>query len=393
MVAPHSNAKSHMTLIVIQALLAVANTISNSFALVFLLRADFSYAECGLFILIMAAVAAPSAIVLFRFVTSRLKASMMLGLGVLTMFYLAFVTLQGYALFSAASVLMGVYIVLFWVPYNILIMRVSPLGTRGAIVGIYFLVFPAVAVLGPLLGGSIIDSLGYDVVFILAAAVLAANVLFVALSKVDAKAGEPAAKVTRPEPLRLGDMSGGLRRALFFEGIQDGVFWIYPSIVGFEFAHSELSLGTMLSLFALAGASMTVALGFASDRIKNRGAFLVAGALLAAAFCALTAFASDTGQFIVYMSIVSLFLAVVPSFLFTMTVDEMENRMEVGSSLREVLLNAGRVLGALACIIIALAFGNMRYAIVIAGIALIAVVLSRPGRQSGKSGTSSENSQ
>lgn len=366
--------------------MAVANTVANSFAMVFLLRANFSYAECGLYVLLSTATVVVTLLLFFRFVTAKLKPSMILGLALLALYYLSFVVMQGYVMLITVSLLFGAYITFFWIPYNMLVMSVASRRMRGAIVGSYFLVYPIVAVLGPLLGGSIIQNLGYTTLFLIAASVLTADVLFLSLVRV---LNPRVQRMTAADCMKRLDfrcMSRRLRTAFLGEGVQDGVFWVFPSVVGFELAKSEVSLGSLLSIFALAGAAMTVILGFASDRIRKRSIFLVVGGLFAALFCCMTAFVTDLSHFVLSMSLVSFFLAIVPAFLFTMLTDEMENCKGKAVWLREVLLNIGRMTGAGVCIIVSLAFGDLRYSILFAGIALIAVALSGCRKRQSKNG-------
>jgi MFS family permease len=341
----------------------------------------------------MAAAAVAVLALTYRWITAHPKASMAAGFCFLLGYYVSFLVLHGYWMFAIAPVLMGAYMPAFWVPYNILIMRVASRKWRGSIIGGYFLVFPAVSAIGPVIGGSIIESLGYNMLFILASVLLAGCIALLAVMKIDnpprsASGTEVSGRRSMAAGLDFGRMSVSLRAALFSEGVQDGVFWIYPAVVGFELAKSELSLGMALSAFAFAGALMTVFLGFASDKIRNRKLFLIAGALLTAAFCAAASFTSGFGGFAAVMSITYFFMAIVPAFLFTVTTDEMEASMEDGTLIREFMLNGGRIVGAAICAAVALASGSLNYSIAVAGIALALVAVCsyylKPGSAAGK---------
>jgi hypothetical protein len=166
-----------------------------------------------------------------------------------------------------------------------------------------------------------------------------------------------------------------LRIALFAEGVQDGVFWVFVPIVGFEFAKNELSLGGYLSLFAFWGAVMTVALGYLSDRLKDRAHIVRMGAAFAAVAILLASMAGSAEQFAASMSMAFLFVAVIHSFLFTMLLDKMEKLKKKGVLVREFLLNAGRTCGVLT-VILALVIGlDLSVSMVVAGVATASIVI------------------
>lgn len=87
---------------------------------------------------------------------------------------------------------------------------------------------------------------------------------------------------------------------------------------------------------------MTLALGFMSDRIRHRNAFLWAGAVVSSAFAALVALAPNLGSFVAGNSLLQLTSSIAPMFIFAMVADIGEKDAASVSATREVLLNSGR---------------------------------------------------
>lgn len=377
----------HKSLIVVQTLVAIANTLANSFALIFLVREGYSYLECAVFILV--SVVVPMLLVAFasRTIVKNFSSSIVTGLASLAAYYVLLMSLDGWLLILLPPVLFGTYIVTFWVPYNALIMHITSRKKRGAIIGAYFLVFPLVAVLTPLLGGLIIESASYELLFGLGATIAALDIVYISGFGVLRKLRE---RIIVPELLQslkinlvgkkqmdfdLKIVDWRLRSALFAEGIQDGIFWIFVPLISFEFAKSELGVGGYFSLFAFWGAVMTVLLGYLSDRLKDRANIVRIGATFGAISVVLSSFAELPEHFASSMSVAYFWIAMIPSFLFTMLLDKLERFKKKGVVVREFLLNAGRTVGA--SIVVALLLLEMDIAIsmTIAGVALATIII------------------
>jgi MFS family permease len=379
--------RKHGSLVVIQVLVAMANTIANSFALIYLIREGNDYIACSVFILISATI--PVLLVAFaaKTIVKNFTASMSTGLMSLFGYYFALALLHGWELILVPPLLFGTYVVTFWIPYNTLIMHITSERTRGATIGVYFLVWPLITTIGPLIGGVIITIYGYSVMFIVAMGVISSCLFYVSGFRVLRRLRE---RIIIPELLqslrmklvgkrRLDlDFEGVDRRlmyGLFAQGIQDGLFWVAVPIISFQFATSESKLSGYLSLFALWGAVMTVALGYLSDRIKNRKGILRVGALLSAGAMMLAAYASTTDAYLGAMSIATFWFAIVPSFLFTMLLDKLERFKQKGVLIREFLLNVGRVAGASLTIMILLFHLDLSTSLVIAGAATATIAV------------------
>jgi MFS family permease len=342
-------AQRHGSLVAVQTIVAVANTTANAFTMIYLLREGMSYLDCSIFLLIGFVVALLFATLGSNLVARDFRTSMRVGMAAMAAFYIALATLSGMALVVVPPLFLGTYIVMFWVPYNSLISHATSQEMRGAGVGAYFLVFPAVSTIGPLAGGLIITLGSYDMLFAFGAAVIGVNILFLSWpSTVKADRSLTTAAIVSPGRARVFSLSRTDRRVsrgLFAQGVQDGVFWMALPVLSFEFATDEAALSGYLSLFAFWGALMTVALGYLSDRIRERGRILRLSAAVTAVCMVACGLAASAEGYLLGMSATNFWLAVIAAFLFTLMVDRSEGAITTGMMTREAMLNAGRLVG------------------------------------------------
>lgn len=379
----------HGPLVLVQTLVALANTLANSFALIYLVRQGHDYIDCCIFVLISTLV--PTVLVAFasRAIVSQFSSSMVTGLTCLAGYYVLLAVLEGWPLVLLPPALFGTYIVTFWVPYNALVMHITSRKKRGAVIGVYFLVFPLVSVLTPMVGGVLIHAASYQLLFGLGTALAIADIVYILGYRVLRKLRE---RIIIPELLQslvvnllgrrradfdMGILDWRLKSALFAEGVQDGIFWIFVPLVSFEFAGSEVGAAGFFSLFAFWGAVMTVLLGYLSDRLKDRADFVRAGSAFAAVSVMAASFARSPEQFVSSMSFAYFWLAMIPSFLFTILLDKLERFKKKGVVVREFLLNAGRSVGATVVMLLMLLGADLSLSMAVAGIALASIIVVR----------------
>jgi len=379
----------HFSLLVMQTLVAVSNTLANSFALIYIYRNGGDYIQCSLFILIVVAVTTLLIAFASRPLVRNFGESIETSLLFLAAYYVSLMFLDGWALVLAPPVLFGVYMAAFWVPYNALVMHITSRKKRGAVVGAYFLVFPLISTTVPLLGGLVIGVSSYTVLFAMAAAICVVNLVFVAGLGVFTRLRERIIVPELVQSLKINlvgkvnidlDLKGvdwRIKFALFAEGIQDGIFWILVPLITFEFAKSEVTLSGYLSLFAFWGAVMTVALGYLSDRLKDRAHIVRMGAAFGAVSVMFAANAPSAEQYLSAMSMAFLCIAMIPSFLFTMLVDKLERFRRKGVLIREFFLNCGRCVGVSTVILVLVLGAELSVALTISAIALASIIVVR----------------
>ena len=283
----------------------------------------------------------------------------------------------------------GTYIVTFWVPYFALIMHITSRQKRGAGIGAYFLIFPLLTTVSPLMGGFIITYHSYDMLFAVGAAIAFADLFYVSRFKILWRIRRRIIIPELLQSLKLNlvgkfnvdlDLRGTDWRicsALFAEGVQDGVFWVAIPVISFEFAKNEAALSGYLSLFALWGAIATVALGYLSDRLRDRASIVRIGATFGGVSVLFAAYSGTPEEYLTAISIAYFWIAMIPSFLFTMLVDKLERYKKKGVLLREFFLNSGKVLGV-GIVIIALLLGfDLISTLAVAGVALAYIIVVR----------------
>lgn len=377
----------HFSLVVMQTLVALSNTMANSFAMIYVYKESSDYVHCALFVL--TSVVATTVLIAFasRPLVRNFGESIETALMFLAAYYASLMFLEGWLLVLVPPILFGVYMAAFWVPYNALVMHITSRKKRGAVVGIYFLIFPLVSTSAPLLGGLLIGAFSYQALFGFAAAIAVANLVFVAGLRVFAVLRD---RVIVPELLQslkinlvgkvhidldLRGVDWRIKSALFAEGVQDGIFWILVPLVTFEFAKSEVTLSGYLSLFAFWGAIMTVALGYLSDRLKDRAHIVRIGAAFGTVSVMFAAYAGSAEEYMSAMSMAYFWIAMIPSFLFTMLVDKMERFKRKGVLIREFFLNGGRCLGVSFVIVALVAGADLSVLFTISAIALASIIV------------------
>ncbi|UCE90897.1 MAG: hypothetical protein JSV90_05575 [Methanobacteriota archaeon] len=377
----------HGSLIIVQTLVAFANTLANAFALIYLIREGHSYLDCAIFIFISAGV--PTALIAFasRPILKNFPASITTALVCLALYYVSLMLLDGWHLVLIPPLFFGTYIVTFWVPYFALIMHITSSKKRGAGIGAYFLIFPLLTTVAPLLGGLIITYHSYQMLFGTGAAVTLANLFYVSRFKILWRIRR---RIIIPELLQslklnlvgrfhvdldLRGVDWRMCSPLFAEGVQDGVFWVAIPVISFEFAKNEAALSGYLSLFALWGAVATVALGYLSDRLRDRSSIVRIGATFGGVSVLFAAYSGTPEEYLTAISIAYFWIAMIPSFLFTMLVDKLERYKKKGVLLREFFLNSGKLLGV-GIVIAALVLGyDLTGTLVVAGVALAYIIV------------------
>jgi hypothetical protein len=122
---------------------------------------------------------------------------------------------------------------------------------------------------------------------------------------------------------------------------------------------------------------MTIGLGYLSDRLKDRASIVRIGATFAAVSVLFASSATGAAHFVSSMSMAYFWIAMVPSFLFTMLLDKMEKLKKKGVIVREFLLDSGRIVGILATVMLLLLDVRLTDVLVIAGIALATIIIVR----------------
>ncbi len=357
-------------LITIESLVTLAGTLAGVFSIVYLVNTGFSVFEASLFYLIGFITASILCLVFAKRGFGRPKRWMALGMITVSLFYLSFTFMEGYWLLFVAPIFFGFYIVCFWVPFNVLMLRTTSKQNRGESIGYFFLVFPIIGLISPIIGGYLIDGLGYVFLFGCAFIALLSNAILIIISP---------NTVSKPMKgrLTLKRMKPRLAAGFFFEGGQEGIWFTTIPLISMIFIEGEANLGYVFALFALAGGIASIIVARVSDKKGKRHRYVQIAALLAAPLVMLVSIAPDLAWFLILICGLYLVLPMIPILLFAMASDRMEKQKTSLSLTRELLLNTGRILGAVLCAIVLFTTGDVRLAYAVSGFMILGIVLTK----------------
>ncbi len=357
-------------LITIEVLITIAATLAGSFSIVFLVSSGFGLFESSLFYLQGFVWASVLCVYFGRAGFRSPRAWMALGIVMQSGFYLSFVLLEGTWLLCMAPIFFGFYIVCFWVPYNVLMLRQTSKRNRGEMIGYFFLVFPVIGLASPIIGGHLIEGIGYEWIFGFAFIALACNAVLVMLSH-STKSKSMVGKLT------FKGMGKRLALGIFFEGGQEGVWWTMVPLISMIFLTGESNLGYVFALFNLAGGIASVLVARISDRKGFRHKYVRAAALVSVPMIFGIAMAPDLSGYLVLAGIVYLLVPMLQILLLAMATDRMRGRYTSCSISRELLLNTGRILGGGLVALVLFTTGDVRLAYAMSGLMVLGMALTR----------------
>src|SRR2546425_750339 len=234
-----------------------------------------------------------------------------------------------------------------------IVRETSPANRAGRLAGVTA-TFMTVAVVAPVLGGYLADTVGFPFLFSLGGLILAVNLI-------------RARRLVRREEsfsyvIDLRRM--GSRTALAFagQGGVDGLLSVATPLGSFLLTRDSFALGLLFALFSLAAGIAAVVLGRVSDPVKVRRPFLLLGPVLSVPACLLAFVSRDLGSFAFAIGWLSMTAVVAPSFIYTILVARMEDSIPAVTATREFILNTSRSVALFAGLIV-LAFGGDVYAL------------------------------
>jgi len=333
--------RGYRELISVLAIQAFGNQMAGSFWLVYLVSPPQSLPfNVAIFVWVIGfGVAALAVIVMARGRPIRATTSMSFGLLIMVLGHVSFALLPPFAAMVAGGTAFGLYIPLFWLPLNSLIVREThPANRAGRLAGVTA-TFTTTAVVAPTLGGFLADLSSYRVVFALSAIIVLVNLGFV----------RSLAQHDESFAFSISLRRLGARTALAFsgQGGVDGLLSAATPLGAFLFTTDSFALGLLFALFSLAAGFATAILGRVSDRVRTRTPFLLLGPLLSVPACFLAFAIRDLGTFAFAVGWLSMTSVVAPSFIYTILVDRSERDVPSVTATRELLLNTSRTIALL----------------------------------------------
>ena len=325
--------------------LQVANLFAETFAFnfVYLHAHNAGHGEVAIATFFTMLFGSAAVAVVFILRPTRVGPSMALGLVLRALSLLAVLQLAWYGNLVIAALLHGTFIMVFWVPYNVVFMRMTTDADRAGKSTQLFALFAIAGAIFPFVAGYLMDWKGYWAAVVCAWVVLAVG----------------AALAYRTEWGE--DMRFDLRRAfergrrvtplVFLEGFWQGVFWIAVWIGTIRMVDQGSEYGTFLAFLGIMGGAAALVAGRWSDRTKDRWPPLLVSGIGVAAFLMVVPFAEgDLTTWSLLAGLAFFFAYMLMAFTFTV-VAEMGLPVVDPMGLREVMFNIGRTCGG--CLFIA----------------------------------------
>jgi len=338
-------------LMVINVMLAFANTFAASFNIIYLFKEldlDLwlgpTYLGLGFFISIL--------ISLWMSWKPHLdpRNAMVVGLGFLAVEYSSFLFITDPVVLSlTAGFAFGMFYPLFWTPCNILMAQLTQKSDRGVTYGAFFFVWPLVTFVAPFLGGLVIGYANYKLLFTLGIAIVALTALVVVAYR---------KYIPRDQVMRIRLSAIGRRNiiAVLGEGGFEGIFWIDVVLVAYVFSTDEIELGALFSVFGLSAGVMAIIFGKISDKIQNRRLFSSASAIASIPCIILIYLATNLESYGFANGALEFASFVFPVFIFAILTDKLEETKNDSVLTREFLLDIGRA-STIALMMVLLYFG------------------------------------
>jgi len=349
--------------------LQVANLFAETFAFNFVYlhahNAGHSEVAIAAFFTLMFGTAGLAVVTITR--PTRVGPSMAIGLVLRALALLAILELAWYGNLVIAALLQGVFIMVFWVPYNVVFMRMTTDADRAGRSTQLFALFAVTGALFPLAAGYLMDWHGFWLPVTIAWVVLALGAVVANRTRW----GEPM-DLDLPRALREG---WHVTPLVLLEGFWQGIFWIAVYIGTVRMVDQGSEYGAFLAFLGIMGGAAAVVAGRWSDRARDRWPpLLLSGAGVAAFIILVPSAEGELTMWSLLAGMAYFFAYMLMAFTFTV-VAEMGLRVEEAMGLREVMFNVGRAAGGGLFIATLLLDIPMVWPMLVAGVAVMVKVL------------------
>ena len=319
--------------------LQLANLFAETFAWSFVYlhahNAGHSETTLAVFFILMFGWASVAIVALLRPV--RAGRYMALGLVLRLLALLAVVEVAWAGNLMAAAVLYGTFIMVFWVPYNVVFMRMTSDADRAGRSTQLFAMFAIAGAIFPFIAGYLLDWYGFWVIAVVACVGLAVGII----AALRTPWGEPVA-------FDIGRAFREGRRVtplVFLEGLWQGVFWLAVWIGTLRMIDQGSEYGAFLAFLAIMSGVAALLAGRWSDKTGDRWPPLLISGIGLALFLSLFSFGEGDLPLWSFLAGMAYFFAyMLMAFTFTL-VAETGMRMDDAMGLREVMFNLGRATG------------------------------------------------
>src|SRR2546422_7325000 len=291
------------------AVQSFGNQMTGSFWIVYLVSRPLDFRVATLLWVIAFLTAALGVLLMARGRPIPARASMTIGLATMAAGHFAFAFLPAAWVVLVGGMAFGIYLPLFWLPMNSLLVRETSPANRAGRLAAVTATFMTVAVVAPILGGFLATVAGYPVVFGLGGVIVASNLLLIRRRVAPSESFAFSVDLRRTAPRTTLAFSG--------QGGVDGLLSAATPLGSFLFTTNSLALRLLFALFSLAAGVAALLLGRASDRVRTRAPFLLLGPILSVPACILAFAVRDLRAFAFAVGWLSMTSPGAPSFSST----------------------------------------------------------------------------
>lgn len=356
-------------LLTVQVMNASAESLAWGFIYIQALAEGHGEAEIALFMAVVWSSAALTIPAMGRPVPVR--GAMALGLGLRAFSLALAIGLASLGMLLAAAAVNGMFIALFWIPYNAVFFRYTSDTDRAGRSTQLFALFAVIAALAPLLGAQIIDRTSYTVALGAGIALLLVGACLVSTADWGARM-----RFRLVRSLRRGRPLAALTG---LEGLWQGVFWLVLPLGTIRMVDQVSVYGGFLAFLGIVAGVASVLAGRWSDRARDRRVPLLVSAVgVAVATVLVIPTVGNLTLWTLAVGMTSFFTYMMMAFTFTV-VAELSPSFDDAMGLREFMFNAGRA-GGVAVVVVAIwvygsAWEALTVPLVVASAAMVAMML------------------
>lgn len=252
---------------------------------------------------------------------------------------------------------------LFWVPYNLMFFEHRARTVNAGTSAIAFAVQPVLDVIAAVTSGLLVIYYGYPGLF--AAAFVLGLVGFPGTFRL-----HPRSPVKVDIWVRLSRLKR-LRTLMLLDGVSQGIIWIGVALVTLTFLDEAMDYAVFFAIMGIMGAFASLLLGRISDKRSKRFGFIWPVALVFALANIVSAFATTLLVWGITRGLTTFFGLIFDPFKNAAYLDVVDTVEDLYMG-RELLLNVGRVGGAVILLLFSLV-GQLQAALLVAGAIAVSV--------------------
>lgn len=275
-------------------------------------------------------------IIILVFITKiSSRKSWILSLLILAFSYIFLIKIGSLYQFYLSGIFAGIFLALYFVPYNIAHFKNTIQAKRGYSSGLMFAVNPFISIVAPIIAG-LIALYNLNILWVVSAISLIIALAFASKQQND--------KISYNVKKSIREIKA-TRVFIFIEGVWEAVIISIIPIYTLHFISTPLGYGKYLSYLALLGTGASLLVGKLTDKKQKRSIYLYPITIMLSLLTFLLTLALDNIN--LWFIITGLFQLLIPLFwniTTAMVVDKHKN-LELAFPAREIVLGTGRLVG------------------------------------------------